>query len=94
MRVTSSLADIDFNFGRIRREGGNLIVESSPDSTLATTVTITPRDARAAVKALLSSVATWRFVARLPFAGGGSGGATENERWAARRHSTGINKPW
>ena len=94
MRVISSLADIDFHVGRVRREGGNLIVESSADSTLATTVTITPRDALKAVKALLTSGATWRFLAGLPFGGGNKTGGSEDGRWVERRHRLGINKPW
>lgn len=94
MRVISSLADIDFNVGRVRREGGNLIVESSPDSTLATTVTITPRDALKAVKAFLVSGATWAFLASLPFGGGSKDNGSGEERWAERRQRIGINKPW
>ncbi|HWL47229.1 MAG TPA: hypothetical protein VNQ31_05890 [Sphingomonadaceae bacterium] len=93
MRVTSSLADIDFEVGAIRRENGNLIVEGSPDSTIATTVTITPRDAADAIKRLLLSGATWRFLLSLPFGGGRGGGGSE-DRWAERRKRTGINKPW
>jgi hypothetical protein len=93
MRVISSLADIDFNVGTIRRENGNLVVESSADSTIATTVTITPRDAASAVKRLLLSGATWRFLLSLPFGGGRSGGGSE-DRWAERRKRIGINKPW
>lgn len=94
MRVVSSLADIEFHVGEVRRQGGNLIVESSPESTLETTVTITPRDALTAVKALLVSGATWRFLAGLPFAKSGGSGTGEDERWAQRRSRTGLNKPW
>lgn len=94
MRVISSLADIDFHVGRVRREGGNLIVESSPDSTLSTTVSITPRDALKAVKAFLVSGATWTFLASLPFGGGGKNSGSGEDRWAERRQRIGINKPW
>lgn len=93
MRVVSSLADIDFNVGAIRREGNNLVIESSADSTLETTVTITPRDARQALKRLLGAGAMWGFLPAILFGGGGKTDAPE-DHWAERRKRTGLNKPW
>lgn len=93
MRVVSSLADIDFNVGAIRREGDNLVIESSADSTLETTVTITPRDARQALKRLLGAGAVWGFLPAILSGGGGKPAAPE-DHWAERRKRTGLNKPW
>lgn len=94
MRVVSSLADIDFHVGAVHRKGGSLVVESSADSTLATTVTITPGDARHALKHLLGNGATWRFLPSLLFGGGGEPQDAPTDQWAERRQRTGINKPW
>lgn len=94
MRVVSSLADIDFSVGKISRKGADLVIESSDDSTIATKVTITPRDALHSVARLVISPAVWLFLLRLPFAafGGKRGGKADG--WEARRKSTGLNKPW
>jgi len=93
MRVVSSLADIDFNVGRVRRESGNLVIESSVDSTLETTVTITPRDARHALRRLIGAGAVWGFLPAILF-GGGEKPAAATDHWEERRKSTGLNKPW
>jgi hypothetical protein len=98
MRVVSSLADIDFGVGRVYRAGRNLIIESSADSTLATTVTITHGDALVSLGALITSPSAWLFLLRLPFAifaGGSSGKAHSSaSEWDERRKHTGLNKPW
>lgn len=94
MRVISSLADIDFGIGRVARAGGNLVIESSEDSTIATKVTVTPRDALKSIGILLTSPSVWLFVLTLPFAGFAAKGETPGNAWAERRSRTGLNKPW
>lgn len=96
MRVVSSLADIDFGIGRIVRRGGNLVIESSADSTLETLVTVTPRDALRSLAALAVSPSAWIFVLTLPFAllFGGNRSTTSNDDWEERRTRKGLNKPW
>lgn len=96
MRVISSLADIDFGIGRILRRDGNLVIESSADSTLETTVTVTPVDAIKSLGALFVSPSAWWFVLTLPFAifGGGSKSGSSDGDWEARRNRKGLNKPW
>ncbi|MBY8823683.1 hypothetical protein [Sphingomonas colocasiae] len=95
MRVVSSLADIDFTVGRVRRESGNLVIESGADSTLETTVTITPRDARHALGRLIGAGAVWGFLPAILFGGGGGETtAATTDHWEERRKSTGLNKPW
>lgn len=94
MRVVSSLADIEFGIGRIVRAGRNLVIESSADSTIATKVTITPRDAWRSLGALLTSPSVWAFVLLLPMAAFTRSRAAPADAWAARRRRTGLNKPW
>ncbi|MCJ8158702.1 hypothetical protein [Sphingomonas sp. LaA6.9] len=94
MRVVSSLADIDFGIGRIARAGRNLVIESSSESTIATRVTVTPRDALKAIGALLTSPSVWLFVLTLPFAVSAGRSQVAGDSWAERRRRTGLNKPW
>lgn len=96
MRVISSLADIDFGIGRILRRGGNMVIESSDDSTIKTIVTVTPRDALRSLWSLATSPSAWIFVLTLPFAGltRNSGSASNVDDWERRRKNTGLNKPW
>lgn len=94
MRVVSSLADIDFGIGRIARAGRNLVIESSAESTIATKVTVTPRDALKSIGVLLTSPSVWLFVLTLPFSAFAGQGETPGNAWAERRRRTGLNKPW
>ncbi|MEP2988661.1 MAG: hypothetical protein ABJN65_06680 [Parasphingorhabdus sp.] len=96
MRVVSSLADIDFSIGRIVRRGGNMVIESSADSTLETIVTVTPRDALKSLVALAVSPSAWIFVLTLPFAllVRGNGSTASDDDWEERRSRIGLNKPW
>jgi len=94
MRVVSSLADIDFAIGRIARAGRDLVVESAPDSTIATKVTVTPRDARRSLRVLLTSPSVWVFVLTLPFASLGGARPASGGAWEERRRRIGLNKPW
>ena len=97
MRVVSSLADIDFGVGRITRIGGDLVIESSADSTIATKVTITPRDAARSLWALATSPSAWWFVLTLPFRRSGAASAhvaSDSGDWQTRRNRIGLNKPW
>ena len=95
MKVVSELADIEFQVGAIARQGDELIIESSADSTLATRVFVSAKDARAAIRRLLASPSAWAFLLRLPFALLSSGqGNTDHRAWEERRRSVGLNKPW
>jgi hypothetical protein len=94
MRVISSLADIDFGVGRVVRSGRNLVIESSADSTIATKVTVTPRDALRSLGALLASPSAWGFILSLPIAGLGGSTPDTGDGWTERRRRVGLNKPW
>ena len=102
MRVTSDLADLNIQLGRITREGDELVVESAPGSSLDARIRVDAADARTMLGRVLKSRAVWAFLLRLPFArlkeaafAHGSGvEAGDNPDWQARRESTGLNKPW
>ncbi|ABQ68057.1 hypothetical protein [Rhizorhabdus wittichii] len=94
MRVTSSLADIDFEVGELRVEAGELVVESGAASTIATTVRLDPAEGRRILGLLIFSGATWRFLASMLFAGRKASGASASSAWEERRQRTGLNKPW
>ena len=95
MRVTSSLADIRFQVGEITRDGDHLVVHSAPGSTLETQIRISPRDARATLKQLLTHSAVWGFLPSLLFGGNRNSGSPKRDGdWQARRSGTRVNKPW
>ena len=95
MKVVSELADIEFQLGAITRQGDELIIDSSADSTLTTRVFVSPRDARTAIRRLLASPSTWGFLLRLPFTLPRSRQEqADNRAWEERRRSVGLNKPW
>lgn len=95
MKVISPLADIDFGIGRISRNGENLVIESTAESTMETQIVVTPKDARATLRKILASGATWRFLFALPFARDNrSNRSVDSDEWNDRRRGTGLNKPW
>lgn len=95
MKVVSELADIEFQVGAIVRQGNELIVESSADSTLAARVFVSPKDARTAIRRLLASPSAWGFLLRLPFTPRITRQKNAGHRaWEERRRSVGLNKPW
>lgn len=68
MRVTSDLADLDIQLGRITRKGDELVVESAPGSSLDARIHVDAADARTMLRRVLKSGAVWAFLLRLPFA--------------------------
>ena len=95
MKVVSELADIEFQVGPITRQGDELIIESTADSTLAARVFVSPKDARAAIRRLLASPSAWGFLLRLPFTLPRARQDNRDHRaWEERRRSVGLNKPW
>jgi hypothetical protein len=67
MRVLSKLAQIDFKFGHITRQGNLLVVESRPDSPMKSTVYISPGDVVAVLKQMLTSLGAIVFILGLPY---------------------------
>ena len=94
MRVVSALADIEFQVGEIERQGHNLVVHSSDQSTLETRITISPKDALATLKKLLLSPSAIWFLLTSPFSGLRGSGDEQADSWESRRQTTGLNKPW
>ena len=95
MKVTSSLADIDFQVGSITRQGQDLVVSSGPGSTIDTQIRISPGDAKATLGRVMFNGAVWGFLLSLIRPGRGQSQAeNESQAWEVRRRSTGVNKPW
>ena len=66
MRVTSQLADVDFKFGPIVREGDQLVISSASDQAMATKVYVSPRDVVSFLGRLLRSPSALLFVLLFP----------------------------
>ena len=71
MRVKSDLADLQIELGGIRRDGDELVVESTPESSLDARIRIDASDARGMLGKVLKSGAVWGFLLRLPFSRSG-----------------------
>ena len=67
MRVTSQLADVEFRFGRIAREGHHLVMSSAPDQAMATKVHVSPRDVLSFLGQFLRSPSALLFVLLFPW---------------------------
>lgn len=96
MRVTTELADLEFEIGEVSRSENDLVIESAANSTIAVRILVSPRDALAALGRLMTSAGLWAFLLRLPFAlmkkrAEQSG---HDSAWDKRRSTTGLNKPW
>ena len=95
MQVVSELADIEFQVGKITRQGENLIIASTPESTIRAQIVVSPSDAITSLRRILFSLSAWRFVLRLPLALlHRKRTNNEDSAWQTRRQSTGVNKPW
>ena len=66
MRVVSKLAQIDFQFGRIERQGNLLVVESHPDAKMKSTVYLSPQDVVEYLRRLLANPSAILFFIGLP----------------------------
>jgi hypothetical protein len=67
MRVKSKLADIDFQFGEVRRDGSLLVIASHADSKMKSTVYVSPQDVVEFLKRFLISPTAIVFVLALPY---------------------------
>ena len=67
MRVVSKLAQIDFRFGRIERQGNLLVIESHPESKMKSTVYLSPQDIVEYLKRMLVNPSTLVFFLGLPY---------------------------
>ena len=66
MRVTSQLADVEFKFGPIVREGDRLVISSAAEQAMATKVYVSPRDVVSFLGRLLRSPSALLFVLLFP----------------------------
>jgi len=67
MRVKSKLADIDFQFGEVRRDGSLLVIASHADSKMKSTVYVSPQDIVEFLKRFLISPGAILFLLGLPY---------------------------
>jgi len=67
MRIRSKLADVEFEFGEIVRDGNTLVISSHPDARMKSKVYVTPKDITAMLRRLLVSPSALLFVIFLPF---------------------------
>ena len=97
MRVRSPLADMDVVVGDVRRAGDDLILKSSPDSSMEATITVSAREVVSTVLKVLTSPSGLLFVLGLPWfwlrQTLGRGSAPDAVRSRTGRPPD-INKPW
>jgi len=67
MRVISKLAQIDFQFGKVSREGNLLVIGSDADSRMPSTVYVSPQDVLEFLKRFLVSPSALLFVLAFPY---------------------------
>lgn len=67
MRVRSKLADVDFQFGEVKRDGDLLIINSHPEAKMKSRVYVSPDDVTAFLKRFLMSPSAILFVLAFPF---------------------------
>ena len=67
MRIRSKLADVEFEFGEIGREGNQLVITSHPDAKMKSKVYVAPQDVTAMLKRLFVSPSALLFIIGLPF---------------------------
>jgi hypothetical protein len=90
VRVVSGLADMDFNVGRIARDGERLVVESRAGGGVPTVVYVDRDDVHAGLRALLRSPGALGFLLAAPFRR-----ATRRAAGQASRASVDdVNNPW
>jgi hypothetical protein len=67
MRVRSKLAEVEFRFGHVERNGNELVIYSHPDQALKSRVFVSPDDVLSAAFMLLRSPAAWGYALAFPF---------------------------
>lgn len=66
MRVQSRLADVEFKFGPISREGNTLVIRSAPDQPMESTVYVSPADVMSFLGKFLTSRSALMFLLAFP----------------------------
>ncbi|GAA4131543.1 hypothetical protein ACFFTN_16025 [Aminobacter aganoensis] len=97
MRVTSKLADVEFRFGRIERDGSTLLINSHPSQAMQTTVHMSPDDFLAFLKAMATSPSALFFLLTFPvlwFKHRNSRGTERAAVTASNHPQSGMGEPW
>ena len=67
MRVISKLAQIDFQFGKVCREGDLLVIDSDPNAKMPSRVYVSPQDVLEFLKRFFLSPTAILFVVAFPY---------------------------
>jgi len=67
MRVQSRLADVEFQFGPISREGNHLVIASAPGQAMESKVYVNPSDVLRFLGRFLTSRAALGFLIGFPY---------------------------
>ena len=67
MKVISKLANIDFQFGEVARDGNLLRIESAQDAKMQSQVFVSPQDIMEFLKRFLTSPSAIWFALALPY---------------------------
>lgn len=67
MRVISKLAQIDFQFGKVSRDGNLLVIESDTNARMPSTVYVSPQDVVEFMKRFLVSPRAIVFLLGMPY---------------------------
>lgn len=91
MRVTSGIADVDFNVHSISRQGPFVVIKDREGNGPATVVYVSAGDVVAALKALLASPGALGFVLTALFRRNATAAESRVIRSATRDD---VNNPW
>ena len=67
MRVISKLAQIDFQFGKVQKEGDLLVIDSEPGAKMPSRVYVSPQDVLEFLKRFFVSPSAILFVVAFPY---------------------------
>ena len=94
MKVYSPLANLDLHIGSIERQGNNIRVIASEESSLPAEVIAAPSDILRVIGSMLTSPSLWLYLILFPVywwrSRKGIGEVTGNDDMSAAN----INKPW
>lgn len=67
MKVVSKLANVDFQIGRVRREGNGIVIFSDPEKSMPSKVHVMPDDVLRMLRAMFASPSSLLFILLFPY---------------------------